>query len=430
MNIPAVNNKIVFINPYDIRGGASMGTFRLFSFVRHFISNDVRLHVIVKSSSEISGVFGLSYFFRIVFYLQAAFNKFICWILANDRLPVAFTFFVPFSLPALALFLKSRSAFRLYLHSMSSGFSCPLSFYLFLHSASIVKTADDWYLTGGCHYSLDCNQWQSGCKSCPHMNVFGKVLVRFNWWLKRKVLTASPDFAFISPSNWLSSRYKYLYPGRCFVIFNSASSTSDKLLTSDSVVNCSSICHIGNLSSSSVKLVTLGLPVTYLRDKRKGFYEALPAIRQSLENFPVRLVLCGGDSVNYFNMITSSGLNLHQDSCIESLGSLSPKDMNLFYSKLDFLMHFARHDNSPNVVTESLCFGVPVIVLDNAGSPEHVRSSSAGFVISEIGQLVSIVSLICNNSVDISALKARAADYSKNVLSPQAMAEAYYRFLN
>ena len=60
MNTQAVNNDIVFINPYDIKGGASMGTFRLFSYFQEFISSSVRLLVVVKSSSD-PLVYGLSF---------------------------------------------------------------------------------------------------------------------------------------------------------------------------------------------------------------------------------------------------------------------------------------------------------------------------------------------------------------------------------
>lgn len=429
MSIPTPDKEILFVNPYDMKGGASMGTYRLFSYFNQFISSRSRLSVIVKSSFEESGIDGLSLFFRSVFNLQAAFNKFICWLTSQKHLPVAFTFFVPLSLPALALFLKARSCASLYLHSMGSGFSCPLSFYLLLSKASVVKTADDWYLTGGCHYSLECNQWKSGCSSCPHVNAFGKLIVRFNWWFKRKVLFSSSDFVFISPSNWLSSRYKYLYPGRSFVIYNSAFSSDANLFSGKSYSDLTRYRFIGKATSTCTNSISLGLPVTYLRDSRKGFLDALPFIVESLEKYPVRLLLCGGDSGRYLDLISSMVSHLHPESSVESLGPLKPKEMGIFYSNLDFVMHFASYDNSPNVVTESLCSGIPVIVLNNAGSPEHVFSSSAGFVIDDFDQIVSIVSSLCNGSVDVASLKRRAVEYSSEVLSSRTMAMAYRRYL-
>ena len=429
MSIPSSDQEILFVNPYDTKGGASMGTYRLFSYFRQFISSRSRLLVIVKSSLDESAIEGLTLVFRIIFSLQAAFNKFICWLIANKQLPVAFTFFVPLSLPALAISLKARSGVSLYLHSMGSGFACPLTFYLLFRKASVVKTADDWYLTGGCHYSLECNQWKSGCASCPHVNVVGKLIVRFNWWYKRKVLFSSRDFVFISPSNWLSSRYKYLYPARSFVIYNSAYSHKVNEIPDDPCRDPARYRCIGNVSSNCSNSVSLGLPVTYLRDSRKGFLDALPFIVESLEGFPVRLLLCGGDSGYYLDMISSLISHLHPYSCVESLGPLRPKEMSFFYSKLDFVMHFARYDNSPNVVTESLCSGIPVIVLNNSGSPEHVLSSSAGFILDDLDQIVSIVSSVCNGFVDVPSLKKRAIQYSAEVLSSRAMATAYSRFL-
>ena len=429
MSSQASKNEIVFVNPYDTKGGASMGTYRLFSYFRQFVPSHSRLLVIVKRSSGVAGIEGLSGLFRTLFFLQSAFNKLFCWFISSQQLPVAFTFFVPLSLPAFLLFLKARGSLKLYLHSMSSGFACPLSFSLLLRRATVVKTADDWFLTGGCHYSLECDQWRHGCTSCPHMNFLGKLIVRFNWWLKRKVIAISPNFVFISPSNWLSDRYESLYPGRCFVVYNSASGLAADTPSSETFCDPLHYSCIGNFSSAKANSVALGLPVTYLRDSRKGFLKALPLIVELLEKFPIKLVLCGGDASQYLDLISSEISCFHANSCVESLGFLSPKEMKLFYSRLDFVMHFAMYDNSPNVVTESLCSGIPVIALNNAGSPEHVAMSSAGFVIDEFEQLVSVVSSICNGSVDISALKRRAIQYSAEVLSAQSMVSAYRRFL-
>lgn len=413
-----VNSKpIAFINPYDIKGGASLGTYRLFSYFYDYISSDVSLQVIVKLSSDRKGIFGLSYFLRLLFYFQIVFNKILCSALSRTNLPVAFTFFVPFSLPALILYLKTQSASSIYLHSMSSGFSCPLTFYLLFSRASVVKTADDWYLTGGCHYSLDCDQWMSGCKSCPFMNPFGKFVVRLNWILKRWLIHHFTNFTFVSPSKWLSSRYSYHYPSKCSVIFNSASYQSTHSISEYSDNDISFI--------PKNNILTLGLPVTYLRDKRKGFYDALPVIVEALESFPVRIVLCGGDSDRYLNLIKSRVSQLHRGSSFQSMGFLSPSRMKLFYAEVDFVLHFAKFDNSPNIITESLCANVPVICLDHSGSPEHVRASTAGFVLSDISELLTILSSIVKKPVDLSLLKRRAYYYSKSVLSPEAMAKSY-----
>lgn len=425
MSIESENRSIAFVNPYDIKGGASLGTFRLFSYFRRYIASTSCLYVVVKASSGQPGVFGLPKVIQIIFYLQAAFNKSICRLFSANQLPVAFTFFVPFSLPALALFFKSRSSVGLYLHSMSSGFACPISFYLLLRKASIVKTADDWYLTGGCHYSLACDQWRNGCRSCPHMNQLGKRIVRVNWLLKRKLLGGHSSMTFVSPSNWLSARYKELYPKRSTVIYNSSFQDLGKDSNACLSGNTRTTSVVNNTSIATKSLVVLGLPVTYLRDKRKGFDDAYPTILELLANFPVKLVLCGGDANRYCDSIHSGLAGIHPDAKVESLGAMHSGAMADFYSSLDFTLHFAKYDNSPNIVTESLCCGIPVIVLDHAGSPEHIRSSGAGFVLDEIKSLLPIISAITHGDVDIPLLKARASEYSKSVLSPESMAKAY-----
>ena len=104
--------------------------------------------------------------------------------------------------------------------------------------------------------------------------------------------------------------------------------------------------------------------------------------------------------------------------------------MPFFYKKLDFTLHFARFDNSPNVVTESLSSCVPVIALNHAGSPEHVFSSSAGFIVDQVDDLPALVLSIISGHVDINALKKKAYAYSNKVLSPCSMASAYFKLFN
>ena len=159
-------------------------------------------------------------------------------------------------------------------------------------------------------------------------------------------------------------------------------------------------------------------------------FEAIPHLIEVLSHNPVSLILCGNDSHKYFDLIRSELSYSHPNSSVQSFGPLIPENMNLFYSELDFILHFATYDNSPNVVTESLSSGVPAIVLNDAGSPEHVRLSSAGFVLDDIFQLPSCVDLICGGYVDINLLKSRALEYAESVLSAKSMVDSYSRILS
>ena len=108
------------------------------------------LVIVVKSSGD-PLVYGLSFYLDSFFILKPVLINF-CVGLYPKNLPVAFTFFVPFSCQLLLFFWKVEMPL-VYIFIQWARSLCPLSFYLLLRKASVVKTADDWYLTGGCHYS-------------------------------------------------------------------------------------------------------------------------------------------------------------------------------------------------------------------------------------------------------------------------------------
>ena len=409
--------KVALINAYDVKGGASIGTFRLFKALQYYTHCIPSLFVVSCLSSDNKGVFSLSLFPRLLYLLQLLVNRSLCLFLSNQTLPVAFSFLSFVSIPALLICLKTLSYKRFYFHSMGV-LACPTSFFLFLKKATVIKTADDWYLTGGCHYSLSCNQWISGCHSCPYMNPVGKFVVRLNWYLKRKMLS-SASFKFVSPSLWLTDRYSLRFPGRCVTIYNSVFGGSS--LTSDDNRKYPML--------HNREVISLGLPVTYLRDLRKGFLQALPVLHNVLEKYSVQLILCGGDSCEFFTRLLSLGDKQKLNSSVFDMGRLSTHEMPDFYERIDFLLHFSSYDNSPNVITEAFAHGVPAIVLDRAGSPEHVYASGAGFVLDHITDLDSIISSVSRDNSVIKSMKQKAFDYSRRVLSPEKMAKSYASLL-
>ncbi|MDB4346463.1 glycosyltransferase [bacterium] len=411
------SSDIVLINPFALKGGASIGTFKLFKYLNDLVSRRSFLLVVNKSSADHPLILGQSNLYKTILYLQGALNKLLCIFCSKGELPVIFTFFSIFSIPALFLYFKAKVSKHVYLHSMNSGFACPISFSLLLNISTIIKTADDWYLTGGCHYALNCNQWKTGCKACPHMNFLGKKIVRINWVIKNSMLSKFSGYI-VSPSRWLSNRCKIRFGQKCRVIYNAASNLSDiSNVTSESTFIFSKF--------SSENPLVLGLPVSSLNDYRKGFSAALPVLQACLSCFPIHLILCGKDSYDYSELLHDSKSCHFHGSHIFAIGELNPDNMTIFYSKLNFLLHFAEYDNSPNTITEAFGCGIPCIVLDKAGSPEHIKNSNGGYILSQPDDLLKIISLIFNQPELAFVAKKNAIAYGREHLSPKAMANSY-----
>lgn len=412
---------IVFVNPFDTRGGASIGTFRLFRYFQKFSCQKSRLLVVAKSSNDVD-VESLPRFFSILLYFQAFLNKSFLRLSATAPLPVAFTFLTPLSLPALFIFLKSQNFKHLYLHSFNAAFGCPSSLYLLLNSASLIKTADDWYLTGGCHYSLNCSQWRTGCLACPHLNWFGQAIVRLNWQFKRFCL-AKAQAVFISPSHWLSSRYQSIAGLKTDVIYNASEHVDPSSFHFAPELDL-------KLSLFNRRDLVLGIPVTYLSDIRKGFWDLLPVLSSLLNSLPVSLLLCGKDSCVYLDHLSPTLLYEQlSPSPLASLGALRKSQMHYFYTNCDLILHTSKYDNSPNVITEAFSFGVPCLVLDSAGSPEHVQRSGAGAVVSSFHEIFPFVEYLVSNKQYLSEISSKAYNYSLACLSERAMFKSYQQYL-
>lgn len=65
----------------------------------------------------------------------------------------------------------------------------------------IVWTLHDmWPFTGGCHYTADCDGFESSCGSCPSLNSSRTFdLSKATWWWKRRTFR-NADITVVSPS--------------------------------------------------------------------------------------------------------------------------------------------------------------------------------------------------------------------------------------
>lgn len=72
------------------------------------------------------------------------------------------------------------------------------------HQAVVWTLHDMNPLTGGCHYSLACNNYASGCDSCPAVRPRFHTLVTKNLQLKKESLGLVRSLAIVTPSTWLA----------------------------------------------------------------------------------------------------------------------------------------------------------------------------------------------------------------------------------
>ncbi len=221
---------------------------------------------------------------------------------------------------------------------------------------------DERIFTGGCHYSLSCNNFTSGCRRCPSIprilqgfpkkNLFGAA---------RSLRSETNPITLIAPSQWIANEF-------------SKSVVAD-LFNVAVIPNVHGELNFADVKDSNPAVIRIGYASRYSNSWIKGFDLLKELIEESKQ------------SEIKFDFIYMSDF---EDS--EFLNSS-------FWREIDFLFVPSRMDNSPNVIHEAKINGVPVIA-------------------SAVGGISELLSNETDISFDIdsfqpSNLLARIADYSQ-----------------
>lgn len=214
---------------------------------------------------------------------------------------------------------------------------------LFDSSAKLFFTMHDQRLfTGGCHYSLDCQQYINSCESCPQVKQFFKKQVLLSQERRVQLFTRPQRVNLISPSVWLANLAKnsrvlnrqeiaiILNPVPEFYSYGEPKELRLKFGYSDNEIVINFIA--ANLMNANKGLSTL-------------FDAILNVDKEKQERY--RLVLIGN----------SQQLKIPQGIDCEVLEHQSESEIALRLRAGDVLIAPSRIDNSPNVIGEALMAG-------------------------------------------------------------------------
>jgi glycosyltransferase involved in cell wall biosynthesis len=225
---------------------------------------------------------------------------------------------------------------------------------------------DMWPFTGGCHYSMNCDRYQSQrCGACPQLHSRKeRDLSRWVWQRKARAWQ-DLNLSIICPSQWLAEQAK------------------------QSIFADLPIHHIPHgIDLDAYRPIdphqcrhVLGIPAHHkvllfgahsLSDHRKGadlLITALEALPESLKQELYLLTLGEG------------GAEIAQTVGIAhlSLGYASGDRLKaVVYGAADLLVMPTRADNFPLVLQESLACGTPMVSFWVGGVPELVRPGITG----------------------------------------------------
>ena len=255
-------------------------------------------------------------------------------------------------------------------HDISSAIS-PLTLkWLSDTNRNVIWTLHDCSpFTGGCLYPMECNYFQTTCKSCPQIGRFPLAsnfdFIRFFHSLKKYLLHHS-KIHFIAPSKWMAdfaynTGHLSTYPT---IISNGVDTNIFKPLNKNqtrSLLNLPQDRFIILISSA-----TLDNPF-------KGIKYAIETIHL-LKNINPFVLIVG--SYNDLIPTTLKGFDFHFTGYIDNKSTL-----NQYYSSADVFLNTTIADNQPIAVLEAMASGTPNIGFATGGIPEIITHETNGFLV-------------------------------------------------
>jgi len=239
------------------------------------------------------------------------------------------------------------------------------------HEFPIVFVAHDARLaTGGCHVTLGCENFKTGCRHCP--------ATRVDWIAssaKRSIdsmVNQLGEYAVISPSNWLMNEI-------------SDSPIISKARISKVIANPSEAFeHIQeNQKKISAERFKIIFVAASLNSKYKGLdilIESLSLIEPFLERTKFIDVSVIGDGKSRNDFPSESKVKYTY------LGKLNSIEVHHLIRESDLLVVPSRSENFPGVIGEAQLLGCTVAASNLGGIPEMIEEGVSGFLFEPTAQ--------------------------------------------
>lgn len=271
---------------------------------------------------------------------------------------------------------------------------------------------DMWPMTGGCHYTGDCEKYTSRCGSCPALDSHrDHDLSRWVWRRKQRAWHGK-QFVIATPSRWLAecARRSSLFSNlRIEVIPNGIDlqrfKPIDKRLAR----------QILNLPSDPL-IVLFG---AMSGSRRKGAHHlraALPLLTEMGLN--VELAVFG----NRQQQQELASFKTH------FLGHLSDEiTLCLSYAAADVFVASSEQDNLPNTMTEAMACGTPCVAFDIGGMADIIDSGMNGYLARpfEAHDLARGIASVISDAPSRLAYAAKAREKAVHGFDIKTMATRY-----
>ncbi len=261
----------------------------------------------------------------------------------------------------------------IHLHWVNQGYLSINNLNKILHSGKrvVITMHDQWYFTGICHYSGDCDKYTSHCHHCTLMN--GTVLGDFASQLfdKKQHIYEDSKVTFVGCSQWMANLAR-----------TSALTQGHKVVSIPNAINTEQFRPLDKTAArKELSLPLKGKLLLFgcqrITDERKGFRYLVDALQIIKRDNPeiaqnTEIVVVGGKA---------DSISSHLPFSIIPVSYVSdPQKMIALYNAVDLYVTPSLQDNLPNTIMEALACGTPCVGFDVGGIPEMIDHKKNGYV--------------------------------------------------
>ena len=225
--------------------------------------------------------------------------------------------------------------------------------------------------TSVCHYSLGCDGFTSGCRSCPAVRKGFTEAVGRHFDKKREAIRAIENLTVVSPSSWLADQ-----------AIASEVFSDTPVVVQPNPINAAFFDD--SIAPSAAKpgcVLSVIAIAASLDDEVKNISFLVDAFTEAFGNrADVKLTLVGQGGASF------SRAN------IERYGRATAGEIRDLVSQSDVLVVPSRAENAPLVIPEAAAQGCEAFVAYVGGMPELVTTLGVGAVFTDERTLVGLLS--------------------------------------
>lgn len=230
----------------------------------------------------------------------------------------------------------------------------------------VVATMHDMnFITAGCHYSNNCQQYLESCTSCPQLpGPFGKWVASTSF-AKKKEHYSNHRIALVTPSKWLEEATRASHIGQHVNYIERIGYPFPEIKPP---IDRQTAYQRLQIKPSPKKLILIA--AQNLSNRRKGTSLIIEALNKQM--LPNCSILTIGEKVNVNN------------PQIRELGFIKdPELLRCAYTCADVFCLPSLEENLAQTGIESLSEGTPVVCFSNTGPCDYVKDHLTGITCAE-----------------------------------------------